>query len=454
MLGRSFTPASLPGLAAWLRADSGVYSGNAAAFTAASTMFLSIADNASLSMGAGVSFTLAGWVWFNGLGTVQGVAGKSVTTVALLALLGEYVLYKDAADKINFYVSDGATAVTTPSTGTVTASAWHFVVGRRDGVNISVSVDNGAFANTASSVAAQDSTGAFVLGGVDAAGTTPLDGKMDAVGLWKRALSNAEVTQLYNGGTGLRYQQLDAGLRTTLTSWWDLEEPTGTRVDSVGANNLASNNSVGITDGIALSAAVDADAVRQWNGGSLTATQSTGTKRPLYKANILNGKPVLRFDGVDDALVTAAVVTNSVVFTIAGVFKITATGVAQVPVSNGVAGTNGYELLVDSTNARGVNIASVANCIDAAVTASAEVWVALRDTTVQLFINGTNASLTNASSTPLTPTGVTTLGTESAGTLPCTMDCLQLVIYGRALTASERVALTKYLGQQAGIAVT
>ncbi len=45
------------------------------------------------------------------------------------------------------------------------------------------------------------------------------------------------------------------------------------------------------------------DPVGTWSdlsGNGNTATQATAAKQPSYQANVLNGKPVVRFDGVDD----------------------------------------------------------------------------------------------------------------------------------------------------------
>ena len=47
------------------------------------------------------------------------------------------------------------------------------------------------------------------------------------------------------------------------------------------------------------------DPVATWSdrsGNGNDATQATATNRPLYKTNIVNGKPVVRFDGVDNYL--------------------------------------------------------------------------------------------------------------------------------------------------------
>src|SRR5439155_17313853 len=46
------------------------------------------------------------------------------------------------------------------------------------------------------------------------------------------------------------------------------------------------------------------DPVSTWtdSSGNGNSPTSSGTKRPTYKTNVLNGKPVVRFDGIDDHL--------------------------------------------------------------------------------------------------------------------------------------------------------
>jgi len=64
---------------------------------------------------------------------------------------------------------------------------------------------------------------------------------------------------------------------------------------------------------------VDGDPVSTWADGSgngKNATQ-TGTARPTYKTNILNGLPVLRLDGSNDCMETASTVTVASIFFVA-----------------------------------------------------------------------------------------------------------------------------------------
>ena len=70
-------------------------------------------------------------------------------------------------------------------------------------------------------------------------------------------------------------------------------------------------------DALALS---DGAAVASWpdsSGNGNDAAQSVAGERPLFKTNIINGKPVLRFDGVDDFLnanMLGAVTTTASIF--------------------------------------------------------------------------------------------------------------------------------------------
>ncbi len=59
---------------------------------------------------------------------------------------------------------------------------------------------------------------------------------------------------------------------------------------------------------------VDGDPVTTWadrSGLGRDVTQATAGKKPLYKTAIVNGKPVVRFDGTDDLLARAPFLTGN-----------------------------------------------------------------------------------------------------------------------------------------------
>lgn len=173
--------------------------GNAAQFTAANSESLSIADNADVSMGAGVQFTIAGWFYLDNKSTYRHAWAKWESGVQF-----EYrLLYNVDTDKFEFWVSSdgsGFSTVTATSFGSPSTATWYFIMCRYDGTNISISVNDGTVNNTAFTADVFNGTQAFRLG--SKTGGDYWDGRIDAVGLWKRALTTAEVTEFYNAGNG------------------------------------------------------------------------------------------------------------------------------------------------------------------------------------------------------------------------------------------------------------
>lgn len=89
-------------------------------------------------------------------------------------------------------------------------------------------------------------------------------------------------------------------------------------------------------------ATADADPVGAWDdasGNGNHVTQATSTKRPTLKLSILNGKPVTRFDGADDALSLTGtaldILKNVASASIFAVWKAADTGVLQRAISLG-----------------------------------------------------------------------------------------------------------------------
>ncbi len=140
-------------------------------------------------------------------------------------------------------ISVGSNALTPVHTDTA-AGAWHFVVATHDGAGgCTASVNNGTVTSV-SGAQNVNGNGTLRIGVYSDGGSNPHQGKIARVGQWSRVLSAAEITSIYNTGSGKAYADLTAGEKTGLVSFWNLDEVSGTRADSHGSNTLTDNNTV------------------------------------------------------------------------------------------------------------------------------------------------------------------------------------------------------------------
>lgn len=179
---------------------------SAGSFARASSKYLSISDNAALSMGD-IDCTFTAWVKLQTKPSAfMDVLGKhnGATIVG-----SDYLLYWDwTSDRFGLTVYQGAS-----NTGTATANnfgapatgTWYFIAAWHDSVNnlVGISVNAGTANTTTYSSGINDTTEAFRMG-ANALGSY-WDGLIDEVGVWKRKLSSGDITSLYNGGAGLAY---------------------------------------------------------------------------------------------------------------------------------------------------------------------------------------------------------------------------------------------------------
>jgi hypothetical protein len=87
----------------------------------------------------------------------------------------------------------------------LTNNVWHHVVMTWNGTTIYCYVDNTKNAGSAySSTIVYDASNVLNMG-YDAANSIWANGYIDEVGVWNRALTDVEVTTLYNSGTGKSY---------------------------------------------------------------------------------------------------------------------------------------------------------------------------------------------------------------------------------------------------------
>lgn len=187
--------------------------GNALALLSASTQYVSIADNADLSMGPGVHPTFAGWFKCTDLSAIYMVFSKYTTAGSQR----EYRMYIATNGSVHFGASStGANNIEAATgTGVVTAGVWVFFVAWYDGTNLNLQINNTTIFTAAFSADIFNGTAPFQLG-QETAESLKMNGAIDAPGEWKRVLTADERATLYNAGDGLEYPFSSAGSSFTL----------------------------------------------------------------------------------------------------------------------------------------------------------------------------------------------------------------------------------------------
>lgn len=175
--------------------------GDAADFELDNSEYLSIADNANLSLGADSDFTWAGWVNPESLVTGAIFSKRTGTNEAT-----EYSLFLINTGTFRFDVGNGST-FQTRSGGTVTAGNWFFFVCWHSSADnkIYLQVNNGTPAESVWNGGTQDTTSELHVGKIPNASSAYFDGLIDSLSFWKRVLTSDERTELYNSGNGLDY---------------------------------------------------------------------------------------------------------------------------------------------------------------------------------------------------------------------------------------------------------
>jgi len=133
---------------------------------------------------------------------------------------------------------DSLTMVTTSTYSGYNDGNWHFIVLTEDGTNLKLYA-NGSLLETISSSSVGTQTMSDFNIGVMQGYRQHFDGLIDEVGIWSRALTSTEVTQLYNGGDGITY--IDYGCPTVTA----ISPANESIISDVGTNFTAIFNITG-----------------------------------------------------------------------------------------------------------------------------------------------------------------------------------------------------------------
>jgi hypothetical protein len=158
-------------------------------------------------------FSIVGWMNLDDKTTTQTLAsrygGAADRTYGIDYLTG--------TDRFRFFVTANGTDLVTVlanSFGSPSATTWYMIAARHDSVNnfIRISVNAGTVDSTAHATGLYTGgTAAFLMAAIFHGAIANLhNGPLDEVGVWGRHLSDAEITQLYNGGSGMSYSDITA----------------------------------------------------------------------------------------------------------------------------------------------------------------------------------------------------------------------------------------------------
>lgn len=435
-------PVGIAGIAAGVATD-----GNFCGQFNGTTQSLSIASNATLNAGTNdfsVSF------WFLTTDTAGGFVGKGFagTNPGWFMFLN--------AGNVEAYINDSSGGVhVMQATSGVTCNdgQWHFCVTTfdRDG-NVTIYIDNvqrgqGAISTRALSA---DNADPFIIGSY--VFSQFLEGRMDAVGFWKGTLLSAgERTALFNNGKGLKSAALAGAGITTPTSYWDLDKKAGITADAFGSNTLTNNNAVTYAQGVDYYEGV----VAKWldrSDNANHATQSTNSKRPALLTSAQNGKPVLRFDGVDDYL-SHAITMNGALSVFAVVNANSPSSISAIISKTDGLGKQDFHMEAGRTSNKqslvwgnaviatgSANLGSTMSLLAQIRGGSTGAW------TYALFKNGVSDG---SGSTATNPNGGTAgaIGTDGNAALSqfLTGDIAELIVYNSALSTGNRQQVESYL---------
>lgn len=202
----------------------------------------------------------------------------------------------------------------------------------------------------------------------------------------------------------------------------------------------------------AITGLVDNDPVATWNdssGGANDATQGIASNRPIYKVNIVNGHPVVRFDAVNDGMSTPNAVFGSAPMAVFAVmsFGLTATNRRAV---QGLGGPGG-NWFMRASSADAYQVFNGAAITDGAISAGAFVLYSFIINGVSgndFYING---SLIGSNVQNSNFPGRIALGISGdINTEPANCDITEVMAY-TANKAATRLAIENYLRTKYGI---
>jgi hypothetical protein len=174
------------------------------AFTRASSHYLSSGLVPSLPMSISVWFSLAATaINVNIVGGGQALSDNNA-----------WGLYVNSSDILGFFASDGSASpdIMTGGGGLSASTLYHAVCVWRSATDRELYLNTSSVDTSSVNRTLSASNDRFTIG-TYAGGTLGdyMGGVIDEVGIWNRALTTTEISDLYNGGSGLSYDNFSGG---------------------------------------------------------------------------------------------------------------------------------------------------------------------------------------------------------------------------------------------------
>jgi hypothetical protein len=277
-----------------------------------------------------------------------------------------------------------------------------------------------------------------------------LNGDIAEILVYDRELSQTELSQVncYLAG---KYAVTVNGCKASLQLHLDAEIGTGQT-----------------TNGAAISAWTDQ------SGRGNNAAQAAATNRPTFRPNVINGKPVVRFDGVNDRIATGAInLSNSASSSLYSVVKASGTG-EQVAIEfsndyNGAGVRDAFlGLWLDRTTTgtrksqsalfgpAGYSSSSANDNLGVFSITASTFDKALNTNEVSYYINGVQSTTRLDNSNNLNNFGNHPfyIGGRSTGTFPANADFGEVILFEGGQGEAGRNIIQNYLSTKFGIAVS
>lgn len=217
-------------------------------------------------------------------------------------------------------------------------------------------------------------------------------------------------------------------------------------------------------------AQADGTAVASWTDSSMSANhfiQATGAKQPTFKTAIVGGRPVVRFDGVDDGLASAASVDLSASTGLTVFVVMSATSGSDRAIAEMSTDTNGqtdswilHRAASDKVGSYHKGVAPSVFESTRTLTTTPRIAVATMDRTLSsaestVWVDGDSAGsrFLDGDITGTFGNRTVYMGARAGTSLFLAGDVAEFGIYNRALSTGERTTLQNYLSAKYGIPI-